>query len=115
MLAALNSARAGMWTADRALDAAAAQVARDTAAAVNGLTSASTTGAVTPARTPATSAPPMPGAGGPGVSAALPDDDLITAMPNLLAARESFGANAAVARQADDAYRAALDLLSDRS
>jgi hypothetical protein len=114
VLAALNAAGAGMWDADRALDAAAAQVARDTASAVNGLSSASTTGATTPARTPATGAKPMP-AGGPGVGAALPGDDLITAMPNLLVARESFAANAAVARQADEAYRAALDLLSDPS
>ena len=45
---------------------------------------------------------------GPPAVPAAPDDGMVTAIPNLLAARTLLAANAAVARTASEAYEATL-------
>lgn len=82
-ISAMNSAVSGMMRASALMDFTAAQIAND--------------GPATVAATSSTATP------------RVPDDGLITSVPNLLMAGELFKANAFVARVAQETYQAALD------
>jgi hypothetical protein len=83
-VSAMSSAMVGMRRASAMLDTAAAQIAGDGPVSV-------TVNASTP-------------------SSAMPTDNLLTSVPNLLMAVALFASNAFVTRVAHESYRAALDL-----
>lgn len=89
MRIAFDAARAEMTAASRTTDTAAARVARDTALPAAAMASG-----------PAPATPP-----------AYLSGDLVSAVPDLMVARDSFALNVVSARYADDAYRSALGLL----
>jgi hypothetical protein len=82
---AMSSAMVGMRRASTMLDTAAAQIAGDGSVSV-------TINASTP-------------------SSAMPTDNLLTSVPNLLMAGTLFASTAFVTRVAHESYRTALDLL----